>query len=123
MKANSLTIWRFTRVPSARARPARLGRLTAGPVGDQQQQRQQDEVGDDRAAAVADEGQGDAGQRDHPGDAADDHEGLDREDRGQPGRQQLREAVVGEQRDLEAAGGDQQVDEDHAAGAEEARAR
>ena len=106
--------------PSAAHPARRFGRFTPGPVGDQQQQRQQHEVGDDRAAAVADEGQGDAGQRDHPGDAADDHEGLDREDRGQPGRQQLREAVAGQQRDLEAAGGDQQVDEDDAAGAEQA---
>src|SRR6185295_1102316 len=79
-KANSLTIWRFTglhRLHRQVAAADRRGGLTAGPVGDQQQQRQQDEVGDDRAAAVADEGQGDAGQRDHPGDAADDDEGLE----------------------------------------------
>ena len=120
MKPNNLTIWRFTCVPSANPAGRGSADLAASAVGDQQQQRQQDEVGDDRAAAVADEGQGDAGQRDHPGDAADDHEGLDREDRGQAGREQLREAVVGEQRDLEAAGGDQQVDQDHPAGAEEA---
>src|ERR1700710_2326252 len=84
-RPKSLTIWRFTSGP---------------PQGE-------DEVGDDRAAAIADEGQGDAGQRDHPGDAADDDEGLDREDGGEPGREQLREAIGGDQSDLEAPRRDQ----------------
>src|SRR3954452_2153039 len=40
-------------------------RLAPPPVGDQQQQREQDEVGQDRGAAVGDERQRHAGQRDH----------------------------------------------------------
>ena len=51
-----------------------------------------------------------AGQRDHLGDAADDHERLEREHRGQPGGEQLREPVRRHHRGLEAAGGDQRVD-------------
>src|SRR5919106_2637286 len=48
----------------------------ARAVRDHQKQRQQDEVRDDGAAPVADERQGDAGERDHPRNTADDHEGL-----------------------------------------------
>ena len=64
-----------------------------------------------RLAAVR-RGQRDAGERDHPGHAADDHEDLKRQHRGQSRGQQLREAIVGQQRGLEAAEHEQQVGAD-----------
>ena len=48
-------------------------------VGDAQQQRDDDPVGDQRRAAVGQERGREAGQRDQPGDAADDDEDLQRE--------------------------------------------
>ena len=77
----------------------------------QHQPGEQDEVRDDARAAVADERERDAGQRDDPQDAADDDERLQRERERQPGREQLREAVLGEQRDPEAARDEEHVDE------------
>ena len=81
-----------------------------------QEQRQQHEVRDHGAAAVADERQGDAGQRDQAGDAADDQEGLQHDREREPRGQELREAVIGDARDLEAAIGEQQVDQQHPGG-------
>ena len=72
-------------------------------VGDEQQPGEQDEVGDDARAAVADERERDPGQRDQPQDPADDDERLQREGEGEARGEQLREAVVGEQRDPEPA--------------------
>ena len=60
-------------------------------VGDAQQQREQHEVGDERRTAVRDERQRDAGERDHPRDAADDEERLQADDGREPGGEQLRE--------------------------------
>ena len=82
---------------AARRWPRRPGlhrRRGLGVMGNTQQQRQQDVVGDQRRSAVGDEGQGDAGQGDQPGHAADDDEGLDPEDQRQPGGQQLLERTV-----------------------------
>jgi hypothetical protein len=72
-------------------------------VGDEQQAGEHEEVRDHRRAAVGDERQRDPRQRNQPEDTADDDEGLKREGERQPGREQLREAVVGEHRDLEAS--------------------
>src|SRR5215208_2911590 len=80
-------ICRFTSRPRVRA------------VGDEEQACEQDEVRDDARAAVADERQRDSRQRDHAQDAAEDDERLQRERERQPCGEQLREAVVGEQRD------------------------
>ena len=77
-------ICRFTSAPAA----------ATGAVRDEQQQREQDEVRDDARAAVGDERQRDPGQRDDAQDAADDDERLQREAEREPGREQLREAVV-----------------------------
>src|SRR5207245_4579820 len=54
-------------------------------------------------AAVAHEGQRHAGQRDEPGDASDDEEGLERERRRETAGEELREAVDGAGGDREAA--------------------
>ena len=93
--------------------------LPAGAVGDHEQQREQDEVRDDRRAAVGDEGQRHAGQRDELRDAADDDEDLQAEDRRQPRRQQLGERVPGQRRGLEAALDDEEVDADDGGRADE----
>jgi hypothetical protein len=50
----------------------------------------------------------DPGERDQAQDPADDDERLQREAEGEPGREQLREAVIGEQREAHSA-----QDEDH----------
>ena len=57
-----------------------LGLLPRGRVSRAQQQTQEDEVSQDRGAAVADEGERDAGEGDEPRDATDDDERLQRED-------------------------------------------
>ncbi len=80
-------------------------------MGDEQEAREQDEVGDDARAAVADEGQRDPGQRDQAQDAADDDERLEREAEREPDREQLREAVLGQQRDPEPPQAEEHVDE------------
>ena len=61
---------------------------------------------DDRRAAVGDERQRDARQRHDPEDAADDDERLEGEPEGEPGREELREAVLGDQGDPHPAGDD-----------------
>ena len=94
-------------------------RLRVRAVRDEQQPREQDEVRDDARAAVADERQRDPGQRDQPQDAADDDERLQREAEREAGGEQLREAVLGEQRDAEAARDEEHVDEQQRGGADE----
>src|ERR1700694_32259 len=78
---------------------------------DKQEAREQDEVGDDARSAVADERKRDPGQGDYSQDAADDDERLEREAEGQSDRKQLREAVLCQQRDPEAAEADEHVDQ------------
>lgn len=56
----------------------------AGAVGGEHEEGDQHEVHDDGGAAVGDEGQRDAGQRDRPRDAADDNEHLEGQYRCQP---------------------------------------
>ena len=85
-------IWRFT---AAAPRD--------GAVGDEQEEREHDEVRDDRRAAVGDERQRDPRQRHEPQDAADDDERLQRETEREPDREQLREAVLRDERDAHAA--------------------
>ena len=99
------------------ARPLRL-RVRA--VRDEQEQRQQDEVRDDARAPVGDEGQRDPGQGNHPQDAADDDERLEREAERQSRGEQLREAVVGHQRHPHPARDEEHEDEQQAGGADEA---
>ena len=68
-------------------------RRPARAVGDAQQQRDHDPVGHERRPAVGEERRGQAGQRDQPGDAADDDEHLQRHRERQAGGEQLAEAV------------------------------
>ena len=89
-------------------------------VRDEHQAGEDEEVRDDRRAAVGHEGQRDPGQRDDPQDAPDDDERLQREAEGEPGGEQLREAVVGLQRDLHPAGDEEHEDEQQSGDADEA---
>ena len=89
-------------------------------VRDEQEQREQDEVRDDARAAVGDERERDPGQRDHAQDAADDDEGLQREAERQSGGEQLREAVVGQQRNAHPTRDEEHEDEQQPGGADEA---
>ncbi len=82
-------------------------------VGEPQQEGQDDVVGQQRGSAVADEGQGDAGQRDELDDATDDDERLEPHDRGEAGGEQLLEGVLGAQRDAQPAADEQQVRGEH----------
>ena len=99
-------IWSVHELPSTRELARRVR-----PVRDEQEAREQDEVGDDARPAVADERERDPGQRDDPQDAADDDERLQREAEREPEREQLREAVLGEHRDPESAQAEEHVDE------------
>ena len=67
--------------------------------------------GDDARAAVAHERKRDPGQRDDADDAADDDERLQHEAEGEADGEQLREAVLGDHRDAEAAQREHHVDE------------
>ena len=64
---------------------------------DANQQGEQYPVRDQRRTAVGQERGGDAGQRDQPHHAADDHEDLDGEADREPGREQLAERVADRQ--------------------------
>jgi hypothetical protein len=55
---------------------------------------------------------GQTGQRDEPGDAADDHEDLKRERERQAGGEQLAEGVAAGEGDPQAALDDESVDQD-----------
>jgi hypothetical protein len=68
------------------------------PIGDEEQPGEQDEVRDDARAAVAHERQGDPGQRRLANQPADIDERLERKCERQPGREQLGEAVVRDDR-------------------------
>ena len=61
----------------------------------------------ERRAAVGDERQRHAGERDHARDAADDHERLHAEDGGEPGREELGERSLRLDRDAERAADEQ----------------
>ena len=92
------------------ATPARRrGRLDAA-VGQGEQQADDDGVGQQRRAAVADERQGDPGQRDELEVARGDDERLDADDQGQPGRQERPEVVGRRRRDAQPALDDDEVD-------------
>ena len=116
----SLAIWAFT--SGLAAAPGPFGARGAGRhlaesagavVADAHQQRQQHVVAEQRRAAVADERQRDAGERQEPGDAAHDDERLQAEERGEPGGEQLLEGVVGAQGDAQpGADHEQEADED-----------
>ena len=89
-------------------------------VGHAQEQREDDEVGDERRAAVRHERQRDAGERDHPRDAADDDERLEAEDRGEARGEELRERAGRLDRDAEPAPDDEQEADDERDRADEA---
>ena len=74
--------------------PAVPRRPAAGAVGDDQEQREQDEVRHDRATAVGDERQRYARQRDHPVTPPTITKTCSAKHRGQAGGEQLREAVA-----------------------------
>ena len=71
------------------ARGARRG--SPGGVADPEQQRDEHPVGDQRRAALGQERRRQAGQRDEPGDAADDDEDLQRQGERQADGEQLAE--------------------------------
>ena len=81
----------------------RLGQRAPGVVGDAQQDGDQRPVREERGAARRQERHGQAGERDDPGDPADDDEALQRHGEGQAGGEQLAEAVAGAERGAQAA--------------------
>ena len=83
-----------------------------GLVGDAEQQRDDHPVRDERGPAVGEEGSRQTGQRDQPGDAADDDEDLDREDAGETGGHELAEAVPADQGRAQRALDDEAVEQD-----------
>ena len=105
------------RPPGDRQAPGLVVALPGGVIAGHQQQGQQREVGHDGAAPVADERQGDAGQRDQLGDAADDDERLQSEDGGQARGEQTREVVPRPHGDAQAAVDEDEVEQDDARGA------
>ena len=80
--------------------PWRMGGRTPGGVGQSQEKGQNDPVGDERGSTVGQEGKREPGQRDEPGDPADDDEDLQGDGEGQAHGQELAEAVA--QRDGDA---------------------
>ena len=82
---------------------AHVRRGPPGLVGDPQQQRHDDPVGDERRAAVRDERRHQAGHRDDPRDAADHDERLQRDDEREAAGEQLAEPVADADRGAEAA--------------------
>ena len=111
----------FTRTATAARRSlGLLGVASRGVVGDAQEQGEEHVVGDQRRAAVGDERQGDAGERQQPGDAADDDERLHAEQRGEPGGEQLLERRLGPHGDAQAGADQQQEGDEHGGGAEQA---
>ena len=100
---------------------AHFGIHAGALVSAAQQAADDDEAGDERRAALADEGQRDAGQRDEARDAADDDKRLQHDDGG--------EAHGGERADVgfrpgrrdNAADGEAQIQQQHTGRAEQAR--
>ena len=82
----------------------------AGVVADPQQQGDERPVREQRGAAVGQERHGQAGERDDPGDAADDDEALQGDGERQAGGEQLAEAVADAERGAQAALDEQDVE-------------
>ena len=99
----------------------RRWRLDA-PVGQREQQPDDDRVGQQRRAAVADERQGDPGQRDELQVAGRDDERLDPDDEGQAGGEQRPEVVGRRGRDPQAALDDHEVEPEDRHDPDQARA-
>jgi len=100
----------------------RVGHLAEPPCGrvaEADQQRQQHVVRHQRRAPVADERQGDAGERHQLDHAGDDDERLHSEARGEAHREQLLEGVVGAQGDADAGADDEHERHQHAGAAEQ----
>ena len=105
-----------------RRRPRQRRRRSAGaaarrPVGQRQQQPDDDGVRQQRRAAVADERQRDAGQREELEVAGRDDERLDADDEGEAGREDRPEVVGGRGADPQPALDDDEVqaeDREHA---------
>ncbi len=95
------------------------GCAAGGVVGDAQHDRDQGEVGNERRAAVGDERQRDAGERDHAQHTADNEERLEPEDRRDAGCEQLGERPHRVDRDAEHAADHQQERGDDGDGAGE----
>ena len=89
-------------------------------VGDAQQQRDQDVVRDERRAAVGDERQRHAGERQHAGDPRHDDERLDADQHRETGGEEPLEGHLGAQRDAQPGADDQEVGDEHAGGTDEA---
>ena len=104
------------------ARPDRAARLltTVGLVRDAHEQGEQHVVGDERRPAVGDERQRHPRQREDPGDPGDDDEGLDADQRGQTGGQQLVERRLGLDGDPQAGPDHQQERDEHRGAADQA---
>ena len=90
-----------------------VGDRAADLVGDDHEQADDDPVADHRRAALRHERGRQAGQRQQPGDAADDREDLQGEGERQAGGQQLAEGLAALQRGAQAARHEQPVDQDH----------
>ncbi len=74
------------------------------------EQRDNNPIREQRRAAVREEGQGQAGQRDDARHPADDDEALQPEHKGEPGGEEFAEAVARFQGDPHAAADEEQVD-------------
>ena len=110
----SFTTW----VSSSRSKVEISGRGTARLVADAQQQGDDRPVHDHRRPALRHERRGQTGQRDEPGDAADDDEHLEGEREREAGGEQLAERVAAGEGDAQAALDDESVDQEdrHQAG-------
>src|SRR5690606_28026914 len=85
---------------------------TARQAREIEDQRKNAEVRYQRAAAVRDERKGNAGQRDQPGNAANDDDGLDAQACGEPRDAELDESVVRADGDDVAANDPQEIEGD-----------
>jgi hypothetical protein len=102
-----------------RSRPFFSGGALSGILGDDQEEAGEDEVADHRGAAVGDEGQRNAGERDGLRDAADDYEGLHGEHGRQAEGEELRGVVLGEEGYLYAPVREDEEDEEQGRRAQE----
>ena len=104
-------IWRSMHISRPRRACRAAGLALAalvGVVGQPHEQGQQHVVGHQRRAAVGHEGQGHAGEGQEADDAAEDDEGLDADQGGEPGGQQLLEGTLLAGRDAQPAADEQQ---------------
>ena len=93
--------------------PGHLGGKSGRLVARLEQQAHDDEAGDEAAAALAHEGQGDAGEGDEPGGAAHDDEGLQADARREAGGGEGRHVALGAGRSGKATHGEEHEEDQH----------